>query len=243
MHIRYNHKNGLFKLQDGRLDFSLVDMQYCLSYVLKGDWSCHLKHDELGEIFLDGGKLRMGKDEEGENIAYGTFSGLRLQDDDGKGGKKPAQYTLQIRQDPSIASAPRQAYKGAAEVAPPTCGARVRGRRDAPVFTATLARYPTSARTGTIGSTSPSATVERGSQLLNSEECIGILHFTAPRPKASCANVTRPHTVIESPLGGRDEKIRASESPELPSTVPRILCNCMFAPYPRQRADAHTATF
>lgn len=112
VHIRYNHKNGLFKLQDGRLDFSLVDMQYCLSYVLKGDWSCHLKHDELGEIFLDGGKLRMGKDEEGEAIAYGTFSGLRLQDDDGRGGKKPAQYTLQIRQDPSIASAPRQAYKG-----------------------------------------------------------------------------------------------------------------------------------
>jgi hypothetical protein len=31
VYVRYNHKNSLFKVVDGRLDFSIVDAQYCLS--------------------------------------------------------------------------------------------------------------------------------------------------------------------------------------------------------------------
>ena len=112
VYVRYNHKNKLFPVVDGRLDFSLVDADYCLSYVLKGGWSCRLKHAALGEILLDGGRLRMGNDDAGDPVAHGTFSGLRLQDDDGKGNRKEAQYALEVQQDQSIASAPREAYKG-----------------------------------------------------------------------------------------------------------------------------------
>ena len=114
VYVRYNHKNALFKVAEAgrQLDFSLVDAKYCLSYVLKGEWSCRLKHAELGKIELDGGRLRMGKDDEGDPIAQGTFSGLRLHDDDGKGGQMPAQYVLEVVQDPTLANAPREAYKG-----------------------------------------------------------------------------------------------------------------------------------
>ena len=80
--------------------------------VLKGDWTCHLKHADLGEVFLDGGRLRMGTDEHGDAIAHGSFSGLRVHDPDGKGGRREAQYVLQVQQDPSLVNAPRQAYKG-----------------------------------------------------------------------------------------------------------------------------------
>lgn len=80
--------------------------------VLKGNWSCHLTHAELGEIFLDGGRLRMGTDEHGDAIAHGTFSGLRVHDPDGKGGQTEARYVLQVQQDAALAKAPRQTYKG-----------------------------------------------------------------------------------------------------------------------------------
>lgn len=114
--VRYNHKNGKFPVVDGQLDFSLVDASYCLSYVLKGEWSCSLRHAELGEISLDGGRLRHGDtDEYGDPIAHGTFSGLRTHDDDGGGSAKEAkeaQYVLQVQQDPSQAKAPREAYRG-----------------------------------------------------------------------------------------------------------------------------------
>ena len=112
VYVRYNHRNDSFEAAEGRLDFSLVDAAYCLSYVLKGEWACKLKHKELGEFQLDGGRLRMGKDESGDPIAHGTFSGLRLHDDDGKGGKRAAQYVLYVQQDESVASLPRQGYKG-----------------------------------------------------------------------------------------------------------------------------------
>ena len=120
--VRYNHKNELFPVADGqqgagyRLDFSLVDARYCLSYVLKGEWTCRLKHAVDGEISLDGGRLRMGTDEEGDPIAYGTFSGLRLHDEDGGSSSgsdsKEAQYMLEVVHDPSLANVPREAYKG-----------------------------------------------------------------------------------------------------------------------------------
>ena len=54
----------------------------------------------------------MGTDAEGDPIAHGTFSGLRMLDDDGSGGKTEAQYVLTVQQDPTLANAPREAYKG-----------------------------------------------------------------------------------------------------------------------------------
>ena len=62
-------------------------------------------------IAIDGGRLSMGTDNEGDPIAHGTFSGLRLHDDDGSGGVVEAQYVLEVQQDPSLAGAPRQAFK------------------------------------------------------------------------------------------------------------------------------------
>ena len=130
VHVRYNHKNSLFCVVDGRLDFAAVDATYCLSYVLKGDWSCTLRHTDLGEISLDGGKLRMGTDDQGDPIAHGTFSGLRLHDDDGKGGKRAAQYVLQVHQDPSVARVPRQGYKGSSDAASTTAMWREGSRKE-----------------------------------------------------------------------------------------------------------------
>ena len=127
VHVRYNHKNSLFRVVDGRLDFSAVDAEYCLSYVLKGQWSCRLKHEALGEILLDGGRLTIGRDEYDDPIAHGIFSGLRLYDDDGTGGRKAAQYLLLIQQDQTLASVPREAYKGSGSFGMDREGSRKEG--------------------------------------------------------------------------------------------------------------------
>lgn len=111
VHVRYNHKNSAFPVVDGRLDFSLVDAAYCISYVLKGQWVCRLRHETLGEIALDA-PLKIETDDIGDPIARGTFSGLQLHGADGQGTTTEAQYTLLVEQDASQANAPREAYRG-----------------------------------------------------------------------------------------------------------------------------------
>ena len=70
-----------------------------------------MHHEKLGVISVDGGSLRMGRVEKataeadvGDPIAYGTFSGLQLYDDDGKGGQVTAQYLLQIARLPTLST-------------------------------------------------------------------------------------------------------------------------------------------
>ena len=59
-----------------------------------------LRHDVYGEVLPDSGRLKLGRDKEGEKAAWGSFSGLRSSE----------QYELVVDEDPSLADAPRKTY-------------------------------------------------------------------------------------------------------------------------------------
>jgi hypothetical protein len=106
--VRYNHYNKEFNVVDGTLQFEDIDAEYSFSFVFKGNFTCQLT-DGSGSVYApDGSGLRreMRKDPSGfdpdaeEEAVVGTFSGLALQDADGK----QAAYVITVDEDPIVAA-------------------------------------------------------------------------------------------------------------------------------------------
>ena len=102
--VRYNHYNRDFDVVGGKLNWEHVDDEYAISFVFKGNWTCHLTHEATAEKILpDNGALRkeMRKDpdafdpDEEEEKWCGFFSGLTIADSDGK----QKQYVLVVKED------------------------------------------------------------------------------------------------------------------------------------------------
>ena len=131
--VRYNHYNSAFPVVDGVLNWEHVDDKYAISFVFKGNWTCHLiewvggaKGTPAGEALLpDTGALHieMRKDPDGfdpdeeEEKWCGTFSGLSVVDAEGT----PREYRLEVQEDAvwEAAQGPKTTYK-AADTSNPT---------------------------------------------------------------------------------------------------------------------------
>ena len=116
--VRYNHYNKSYDVVDGRLNWEHVDDQYAISFVFKGNWTCHLSCEATSEKILpDDGALRkeMRKDPDGfdpdeeEEKWCGFFSGLTVVDSDGN----PKEYRLEVQEDAvwEAAQGPKKTYK------------------------------------------------------------------------------------------------------------------------------------
>ena len=114
--VRYNHYNKDFAVVDGKLNWEHVDDEYAISFVFKGEWTCHLSCGDE-KYMPDDGKLHkeMRKDpdgfdpEEEEEKVCGFFSGLSVVDADGK----PKEYRLEVQEDAvwEAAQGPKTVYK------------------------------------------------------------------------------------------------------------------------------------
>lgn len=85
--VRYNHYNQDFPLLDHKLKWDVVDEEYCISFVFKGNFTTKV-------VAPDGTELRQ---------VNGEFSDL----------EHDSQYTLVVEEDPELANAPRKAYVAA----------------------------------------------------------------------------------------------------------------------------------
>jgi len=103
--VKYNHYKDKFRVVGGVLEFRPIDEKFALSYVFKGNFNVALQTGGAGGAQLrpNGGKLRIGVDDDGDRAAFGTFSGVL----------PTAEYTVLVTEDPAHVEAPKKVFTAA----------------------------------------------------------------------------------------------------------------------------------